>query len=84
MNMYKPFIGVNNLKFGKDRESLRAIFNFKQKEFLRNEFAENTTDFFVEEEFFLEFDKGNKLQAIEFTEDSELWLDEINILKIGF
>lgn len=60
-----PFIGVGEIKFGTPRAELRKQLKSNYKEFKRNEFSENTTDFYEKESFFVEYDKDNCCEAIE-------------------
>ena len=43
---FTPFLGTNRVAFGAFREEIRGLFDHEYKTFLRNQFADNTTDFF--------------------------------------
>ena len=71
-NIFVPFVGTLNIKFGEDREALRKKINCTFKNFLRNEFAQNTTDYYIKLGFFIEYNEQDRCHGIEFTKHSNL------------
>ncbi|MFV0520080.1 MAG: hypothetical protein ACK5LY_07370 [Lachnospirales bacterium] len=80
---------VNNIKFGIDRNEVRTLMGDVFKEFKKNKFSKNTTDDYEYCHVF--YDEDNKFEAIEFFEDTEVYIDEklifpntLNTVKILF
>lgn len=66
------------------KEQLLEILGKAYKTFLRNQFAENTTDYYFKEGFFVEYDKNDSYVAIEFTNDCELYFNDRNLMKMTY
>jgi hypothetical protein len=59
-NKYLKFKGLEWLNFGTKREVVCNMFEPQIKTFLRNDFAENTTDLLTEMNIFIEYDTNNE------------------------
>lgn len=68
---FEPFVGLGELSFGTSREHVRqSLTPEAYREFKRNEFAENSSDYYMSLGLFMEFNGNNELDAIEVAEDS--------------
>lgn len=83
-NDFKPFVGIDLISFGSDRNNIRDCLNQNYQEFLRNQFAENTSDFYKELGYFIEYNKENICNAIEFTNESNLYLNDDNLFDYDY
>ena len=83
-NNFNPFIGIDTISFGKKREDIRARLNSRFEVFVRNEFADNSLDYYKELEFFTLFDANNICVAIEFAGKSNLYYKGENLLEFSF
>lgn len=81
---YIPYTGTDQIKFGMTRKEIRQILNLDFSSFRRNEFAENTTDFFPSLELFVEYDKNDICEALEFTKEGNLIWKGIDLCKSHF
>jgi hypothetical protein len=83
-NTYKPFEGTNNVSFGDKRYEIRKKLNSNYKEFKRNQFSENTLDYFEELGFFILYSKEDICEAIEFTNNSNLYNNGENLFSLSY
>ena len=83
-NVLSPFVGVDNISFGSERNKLREIIESDYKIIKRNEYAENTSDYYEELGFFVEYSKDNICEAIEYTNTSNLFYDGQNLFALKF
>lgn len=83
-NTYKPLKGISDLSFGMTREEVRQSLNDKYTVIKRNEFAENTSDYYEERGFFVEYDENDICVGIEFTDSGNIHLDEVDLFTINF
>ena len=83
-NILRPFVGVNDIFFGSKRNVLREKIEGNYKEIKRNEFAENTTDFYEKLGFFIEYSKDNICEAMEFTSESNLFHNGQDLFLLEF
>lgn len=68
---FEPFLGLGELTFGASREHIRNVLGqYEFREFKRNEFAENYSDYYHSIGLFMEYNERNELEAIEVSEDS--------------
>ncbi|GEM_PF-2855440 len=69
--------GTEEIKFGSTRQVVRGILGNDFKEFIRNEFAENSSDFYSEKNVFVEYDASNVCDALEFSRGAKVeYLDK--------
>lgn len=83
-NKVTPFIGMNNVKFGMKREEIRSLIQDDYKTILRNQYAENTSDYYPDHFYFIEYNKNDEFEAIEFTKGSNVYMDDLNIINFTF
>lgn len=83
-NIFTPFLGVDEIRFGMSREEIRKLSKSGFYCFRRNEYSINTTDFFQELGFFVEYDEDNNCEAIEFTNRSNLYENGNNLFDFTF
>jgi len=83
-NIFHPFQGTGTIPFGMSREQVRAAVNSQYKEFRRNQFAMNTSDYYQTPGFFVEYDPENKCEAIEFTSESNLYYEDTDLLRLSY
>ena len=83
-NILRPFEGVDNISFGTERYKLRKIIEGDYKVIKRNEYAENTSDYYEELGFFVEYSKENICEAIEYINTSSLFYNEQNLFVLKF
>jgi len=83
-NKFTPFIGIEYIKFGSDRSDVNISINSDSEVFTRNEIAENSTDYYKDLGFFVEYDSNNKCEAIEFTKDSGLLYEGRNLFDLSY
>ena len=76
------FEGIDVVKFDISRQAVRSSLNIEYNEILRNEFAENTSDYYSELGIFIEYSKDNRCQAIEFTDDCEVGYQDIELFSL--
>jgi hypothetical protein len=81
-NIAKLFIGTNKILFGDKRDIIRKKLDENCREIKRNEYAENTSDYFENLGFFVEYSKENICEAIEFTNQTSLYLDNQNLFLL--
>ena len=79
-----PFIGVGNITFGLSRNNIRQLLKNGHREFTRNEFSENSSDFYEEWSLFIDYDKNNLCQAFEFARPNTLIQEGKNLFDFGF
>ncbi|RUA32714.1 MAG: hypothetical protein DSY77_11515, partial [Bacteroidetes bacterium] len=84
INNFYPFRGIDKISFGERREDIRENICETYRSILRNEFAENTSDYYESLGFFVEYNSDNICNAIEFTNDSNLYFDGIDLLKKSY
>lgn len=82
VNTFIPFYGTDMIAFGEERNNIREKLNLEYKEYLENEFAENTTDYFESLGLFIEYDHNNKCNAMVFEET--LFYEGINLMDLSF
>ncbi len=83
-NTLRPFEGVNNFSFGTERNDLRIAIQEDYVTIKRNEYAENTSDYYEELGFLIEYSKDNVCEAFEFTNTSNLYYNEQNLFELKF
>lgn len=83
-NIFLPFKGTDSISFGMNRETTRGLINSKYICLKRNEFAENTSDYYENEGFFIEFNVNDICEAIEFTNSGCLIYKDINLLRLSY
>lgn len=81
---FYPFKGIDLISFGDHREKIRETLNGGFEEIKRNEFAENTSDYYPELGFFVEYDQGQSCEAIEFTGAVQLRIDGKLIFSMSY
>lgn len=86
MNEYNllPFKGIGKISFGMNRHECRLLLNSNFRTFKRNDFAKNTTDYFPDLNFFIEFDENDICQAIEFSSYNYLIYEGRNLFDFNF
>lgn len=84
MNVFLPFEGIDNVRFGMDRLTVRKNINKPYKVFTRNEFASNTTDYFDDLGMFIEYDDNDLCEAIEFADSGSVFYGEMNLFDMGY
>ncbi|MBL6445374.1 hypothetical protein JMN32_03590 [Fulvivirga sp. 29W222] len=72
-NEFIPFKGTKKISFGMTRHEIRELLDSKYITFLRNEFAENTSDYYEEKGFFIEYNSEDICDAIEFVGGSLIY-----------
>lgn len=82
--LYKPFIGIQDVSFGMQREAIRNILKSEYKEFMRNDYSDNSSDYYEKLGFFVEYSDKNICEAIEFTNKSNLIYNEEDLFSIGY
>ncbi|MFT4760038.1 MAG: hypothetical protein ACI9XO_003206 [Paraglaciecola sp.] len=75
MNKFYPFKGIQNIWFGMKREQVKKVLNEEPRIFLRNKYAENTTDYYQKLSYFVMYDKNDVVEAIEFINKRNLLID---------
>ena len=83
-NTFKPFKGINTISFNDERQKIREKINLEYKEIKRNEFAENTSDYYEQLGFFVGYSNENLCDAIEFTNESNLYYNGENLLSLTY
>ena len=73
-----PLLGVNEVKFGMNRDEVRKIFG-QAREFKKSKFSKNTTDDFGFCHVF--YDQDNKCEAIEIFPEVEVFIDGKNVFS---
>ncbi|EIC19467.1 hypothetical protein [Thiorhodovibrio frisius] len=81
---FLPYASLGGLKFSMDRADVRKLLGTPNKEFMKTAFSKNTTDGYLG--FHIYYDTGNKVEAIEFTDDSSnnVVFQEVNLLTQSF
>ena len=84
--MLKEFIiknknQVGDIKMGMSREDTRKCFG-NYKEFKKNKFSKNTSDKF--NSFTIFYDENDKLEAVEFYNDSKLIFNSVNLFEQSY
>jgi len=83
-NIYYPKEGIHDIKFGESRDEIRNSIRMEFTEFKRNDFAENTSDFYKDIGMFVEYSNENKCDAIDFSNSSSFIYDDIDLFKSDF
>lgn len=83
-NVFEPFKGINEISFGMERNEIRKVLGQEYQTFRRNEFAENTSDYYSTLNLFVEYDEYDVCEAIEFTNESNLYFEGSDILKMDY
>lgn len=83
-NILRPFEGVDNISFGLKRNKLRTIIEGEYRVIKRNEYADNSSDYYEELGFFIEYSKDDICEAIEYTNTSSLYYNGINLFALKF
>ena len=78
-NLFRPFKGMNNITFGLKREIVRKLIIGDFHTFLRNKFAENTTDYYRDLGLFINYNKDDECEAIEITSKGNLFFEKKNL-----
>lgn len=81
---FTQFIGLGIIKFGLSRNAIRDILNEPFREFKRNEFAENTTDYYPSSMVFIEYDIDNNCNAIEIHKGADFIFNGTNIFSLSY
>lgn len=76
----KPYIGANDIVFDMSRDRARKILGGFFDSFKRNEFG-NVVDSFSNNNIFLYYDNNDILEAIEFSEDVDLFIESDSLPK---
>jgi hypothetical protein len=79
-----PFKGIEKVSFGMTRQNCRTVINSDFETFKRNDFAENSTDHFPGLNIFLQYDKNDICQAIEFASPNNLVYNGKNLFDLRF
>jgi len=84
-NVYEPFGGTNMISFGESRDQIREkLCNHSFLEIKRNEFAENTVDYYENIGCFIEYSSDNICEAIEFIEGAYLIIQGEKIFQKSY
>lgn len=83
-NKYTPFKGINKIHFGFSGITVREALGLGYTEIKRNAFAENSSDYYESLGFFIEYNIRDLCDAIEFTDSSNLYFDEQNLLSLNY
>ena len=83
-NIFYPFIGSAQIEFGFSRKKVQEILGSNFKEFKRNVYAENTLDYYIELNMFIEYDKSNLCNAIEFSAPNNLMYNNQNLFDLTY
>ena len=83
-NVFIPFKGLDNISFGMAREEVRAILNDQYKINLKNQFAENTEDYYHNLRLTTSYTKDDILDAIEFWKGSVLLYEGVNLMELKY
>jgi hypothetical protein len=82
-NIFTPFIGLHDIRFGMNRITIREILGNNYKTFRRGA-VENTTDFYDEKGIFVEYDLLDNCNAIEFVNTTNLTYDFKNLFEYSY
>lgn len=84
-NEFKPFVGLYNIKFGIKRSIIRIVLKDEEyKIILRNQFAVNTTDYYPNKFYFIQYDEKDECESIEFTKGSNLYIEECDLFLLSY
>ena len=83
-NRFIPFQEVHNIAFGKSRNSIRELLSGSYKEFKRNKFADNATDYYESLNLFVEYDAENMCAAVELTQGAVISILGKKLFKMSY
>ncbi len=83
-NIFQPFLGTSDISFGMTRSDIRKALGNECTTFLRNEFADNTSDYYEKWGLFIEYNQNDTCNAIEITSQGNLFWKGENLLELGF
>lgn len=85
--VFIPFSGIriNNLliTFGTQRDEIHSLIGKPDQEFKRG-LSSTITDFYKDKGLFILYDKNYYCEAIEFANDSNLFIGTINLLELSY
>lgn len=81
---YLPFKGTQVLSFGMTRSQVRDILGKGYRSFLRNELAESATDYYEHQNLFIEYDKNDSCEALEFSKKGALLYEERDLFDFDY
>ena len=82
--IFYPFKGVETIEFGMTREKIRALLGSDYITFLRNEFSENTSDYYKDLNMFVQYNKDNICNALEFAAYNYLIHEGRNLFDFSY
>jgi hypothetical protein len=79
-----PLKGTDKIRFGMKREEVREALDLDFRNFLRNELAENPTDYYPDLKLFVEYNQNDVCEAIEFTNEGKLIWEGANLCAFNY
>jgi hypothetical protein len=73
----QPFIGVGEVKFGKDRNKIREFLGMKYE-------AKNDIDYYLEDDIILQYNENNELIFIELIATSDVIFSSHNLSMMKY
>lgn len=83
----KPLVGIfgeYEIHFGLSRMNVRASIDSKFLEMKRNDFADNTSDYYEQLGFFVEYSEADVCEALEFTNQVKLYYEGEDLFAFTF
>lgn len=84
MNSYIPFQGTYQVHFGMSRTLVHEALGSDYTVIKRNQFAENSSDYYERLGLFIEYNIEGLCEAIEFTDSSNLYFEDQNLLDMSY
>lgn len=82
--IFDPFSGIGLAPFGTPREALRKSIGQDFRCFKRNEFSENTSDYYQDINLFVEYDRNDYCVAFELAAPNYLEYRKTNLFELSF